>query len=91
MLSNFFKSVYFNMTLAVLAAFFAIFQEVAIGSLLTFLSAFFFGSLVGVGFSWIAEAIKSICLEDTPYLWKNVIYGGLVGILASLIFAIVML
>ena len=91
MLSKFFKSVYFNAVLAVLAAFFAILQEVLIGTALPFINFFLLGALVGVCFSWAAEALKMVFIEGSPYSWKKVLYGGIVGIVAALVFALIML
>ena len=48
MLSEFFRSVYFNAILAALAAFFAIFQEVMIGTVLQFINIFLLGAAVVV-------------------------------------------
>lgn len=91
MLSEFFKSVYFNAILAALAPFFAILQEVMIGTALPFINIFLLGAAVGVCFSWVAEVIKMLCFDDSPYSWKNVLYGGGVGITAALVFALLML
>jgi len=91
MLSEFFKSVYFNAILAALAAFFAILQEVMIGTALPFINIFLLGAAVGVCFSWAAEALKMVFIEGSPYSWKNVLYGGGVGISAALVFALLML
>jgi hypothetical protein len=91
MLTKFFKSVYFNVTLAVLAAFFAVFQEVAIGTVMPFLNIFLLSAFAGVSFSWMGEAIKILFFEGFGYSWKNVIYGGVFGILVALLSSIIML
>lgn len=91
MLTKFFKSVYFNVTLAVLAAFFAVFQEVAIGTVMPFLNIFLLSALAGVGFSWMGEAIKILCFEGFRYSWKSVIYGAVFGIIVALLSSIILL
>ena len=91
MLTKFFKSVYFNVTLAVLAAFFAVFQEVAIGTVVPFLNIFLLSAFAGVCFSWMGEAIKILFFEGFDYAWKTVIYGAVFGIIVALLSSIIML
>ena len=88
MFKNFFKSVYFNEVLAVIAAILAILQEVMLGTVLPFINIFLLGASVGICFSWAAEALKMVFIEGSPYSWSKVGYGAIAGILAALIVAI---
>ena len=93
MISDFFKSVYFNAILATIAAFFTVFQEVLLGTAVPFLNIFAGAAAIAVCLSWGAEVIKVLCFDKSPYQysWKSVLYGGGVGIVAALIFALILL
>ena len=90
MLTKFFESVYFNIVLAVLAAFFAVAQEVMIGTAVPFLNIFILAACAGVGFSWAAQVIKFLVMK-LPFNWGHVGYGAIAGIVVALITALIML
>lgn len=87
-MKKFFVSPWFNVLLAVLAAVLIIMQEVWLGTSLAFLNLFVYGSCAGIGFSWGAEVIKFIVNQVNGYSWKRIIPGIILGIIAALITAL---
>lgn len=87
-MKKFFVSLWFNALLAVLAAVLIIMQEVWIGTALVFLPLFALGSAAGLGFSWIAEVIKYIVNNENGYQWKRMIPGAILGVIAALVTAL---
>jgi hypothetical protein len=87
-MKKFFVSPWFNALLAVLAAVLIILQEVWIGTALVFLPLFTLGACAGLGFSWIAEVIKYIVNNENGYKWKRMIPGAILGVIAALVTAL---
>ena len=81
------QSVYLNVILAVVAAVLIIMQEFWLGTPLLFLNCVARGGSTGIGFSWIAEALKLIFFTDGTYRFntKRFLIGCGCGIVAALI------
>lgn len=87
-MKKFFASPWFNVLLAVLAAVLIIMQEVWIGTALVFLPLFALGACAGIGFSWGAEVIKFVVDRRNGYEWKRIIPGAILGVIAALVTAL---
>lgn len=84
MFRKFIDSYWFNALLAALAAFFAVMQEVWIGTDLAFAGLFPLAGLAGIGLSFGAT-ILSCVLYHSKFDWKNIIIGAVVGVVVALI------
>ena len=83
-MEKFFKSVWFNIVLAVLAAVLIIMQEVWIGAPILILNVITLGICAGIGFSLSAEVIKLLFFGG-PFSGKNAIIGSILGIIAAIV------
>jgi hypothetical protein len=85
---KYFESWIFNTILAVLAAFFAIMQEVWIDNILPFINFFLMGSAAAICLSLGAEIIKKVFVD---HVWSNKdwITGAIYGIIVALVLALV--
>ena len=87
MITKFINSVYFNIILSMLAAFFIIMQEVWIGTAMVLLNSIVLGVCAAIGFAWIAEAVKCV-VYHAPFIRKNILVGSIFGIVVAIIVAI---
>lgn len=87
-MKKFFASPWFNAFLAVLTAVLIIMQEVWIGTVLVFLPLFALGACTGICFSWGAEIIKFVVDKRNGYELKRMIPGAILGIIAALVTAL---
>ena len=72
-----------NAVVAVIAAFFATMQEYWIGTPITFIVAFIYGSITGAVMSWATEIAKNV-FSEWGWSWKDVIIGAIAGVVMSL-------
>ena len=83
-MKQFFVSYWFNVLIAIIAAFFAIMQEVWIGTDINTIGAIGFGTVAGFCLSICAEIIKMLP-KITFWNWKHVVFGTIGGLIASII------
>ena len=86
-MKKFFISYWFNVLIAVIAAYFAVMQEVWIGTDINVIGGIAFGTVAGFCLSICAEIIKM--LPKVTYWNKmHVIYGTIGGFISALITSI---
>lgn len=88
---KFFKSVYFNVSLAILASVLIIMQEFWMGNLLPFINNFAIGAAAGIGFSLIAEVAKIVFVNEEggrKFNAKEAVIGSCAGIIAAFLISL---
>jgi len=73
-----------NVLLAVLAAIFGVMQEVWLGTEPNFLSFFAMSASYAVCFTFGAEILRMVFVKGHQWSWKDIIFGGLCGILTAI-------
>ena len=72
-----------NVLAAIVAAFFAAFQEYWTDNHIPFVNAFGYGICVGAVMSWATEIAKNV-FSEWGWSWKDVIIGAIAGVVMSL-------
>ena len=83
-MKDFFNSVWFNIIIAALTGFFAVMQEVWIGTDVPAINLFVLGALASCGMSWGASVINFLITRG-KFNWKNIGIGAAVGIAVTLV------
>ena len=88
MLKKFFSGVWFNVTLAIIAAVLIVAQENFVDSGVSFLNLFAIGAFAAIGFSVFAYVLQFLAFRAI-FQWKPIAIGSAFGIVSALFTALI--
>lgn len=83
-MKNFLNSVWFNAIIAALTGFFAVMQEVWLGTDVPAINLAVLGILASCGMSWGASVINFLITRG-KFNWKNIGIGAAVGAVVTIV------